>query len=518
MWKNISIALVLIATCIFSGCKLDVDDDEKLPGDKFWNDGTPENAEAFMLSIYQCLRTATVSNGFFLYSGDLRCAPIANYTSKDKIYTLLSNNMAAYQGHFDSKEEGKSTTCGAIYNWKNMYRVVQSANIMLEEIGNIKGLSSEELAGYKAECVFLRSLAYFFMVRLFGDVPYYTEGYAAKPLPRTPMVTVLKNLLVDLQTVLDNDPEQKALPWKKGTNNLRANRGATLMLMMHINMWLACFDNANSTVYYSAVKRLAEIDSWIDGTYYTLLSIEQMSNLFRGNSSEGVFEIAQNITAGEVFDTDNMWTSKVVYECLTKSAPEMNYSKAFLKELYPMEVDDRRKNIWFANLGYDDFGEIIVSSSSSSSSVAREIEVVKMLNIDQYQSKVIPNSGNYIVFRLADAILLYAEALDKLGEAATALIEVNRIRDRAEAIPFDETVKLADAIYWERVRELMGEGQYFYDLVRTERLCDPDSSTFSDGTGYREKRANFIQGAWTWPIYKGALAVNPYISKNLYWE
>lgn len=75
MLKYISMGLLLIFASTFSSCKLDKDDEEKMPGDKFWS-GSPANAEAFMLSIYQSLRTATTSCGFFLYSGDVRCAPI----------------------------------------------------------------------------------------------------------------------------------------------------------------------------------------------------------------------------------------------------------------------------------------------------------------------------------------------------------------------------------------------------------------------------------------------------------
>lgn len=512
MWRNITIFLFLIVSCAFSSCKLDVDDDEKLPGDKFWNPGSPANVEAYMLSIYQCFRTATTSNGFFLYSGDLRCAPITNISTSNKFYGLLQNDMKLYKSKMDPKEEGKSSEFGAIYNWKNMYRVVQSANILLEEIDNVSALTEEEVAGYKAESIYLRSLAYFFMVRIFGDVPYYTEAYAASPLPRTPMLTVLKNCITDLQSLLDNDPNESALPWKKKNAKLRANRGAVLILMMHINMWLACFDDANAAVYYSEVKRLAEFDDiWLrEGGAYSLQPIEQIATVFQGNTEESIFEIAQSITNGEVFDTNNMWTSNVVYKSLAKTEPIMVYSKEFLKELYPKEEQDRRKELWFTNLQYDNVGNIKSSEA--------EIEIIKMLNVDEYKSTVIPNSGNYIVFRLADAVLLYAEALEKLGEQSKALEQLNRIRSRAEATLVSTTDNLDAAIYWERVRELMGEGQYFYDLVRTGKLCEPDYSTFSDGSGCRIRRADFLQGAWTWPIYKGALENNAYISKNLYWE
>ena len=108
-------------------------------------------------------------------------------------------------------------------------------------------------------------------------------------------------------------------------------------------MWLAFFDTGNAQTYYSEVVRLAEVDSWIDGTYYSLQSMEQMSNVFRGNSNEGLFEIVQNITMGEVFDTNNMWCTKVVYEVRNKTEADFAYSEAFLTHLYPEETNDMRK-------------------------------------------------------------------------------------------------------------------------------------------------------------------------------
>ena len=75
-----------------------------------------------------------------------------------------------------------------------------------------------------------------------------------------------------------------------------------------------------------------------------------------------------------------------------------------------------------------------------------------MLNADTNGNSTIPNAGNYIVFRLADAILLYAEALNNLGESNDALREVNRIRQRAGAPDFTDADNLDASIYWERVR------------------------------------------------------------------
>ena len=508
MLKYISIGLLLVFTSILGGCNLDTDDESKLPGDKFWT-GPQANAHAFMLSIYQSLRKATTSNGFFLYSGDVRCAPITGQHQNDYLY-LIQNDMKNYKSKKDWNEEGKTDDFGAIYNWKQMYEVVQSANIMIEEVVNIQNITDREVESYRAECRFLRSLAYFFMVRLFGDVPYYTEAYFAKPLPRTDKATVLRNCLSDLQSLLDSDPDCVILPWRNGKGSQHANRGAALTLMMHMNMWLAFFDEENMSTYYSEVKRLAEMNSWIDGTYYQLQPMNQISQVFKGDSNEGLFEIAQNITTGEIFKTNHMWCSKVVYEVYSKNAPAFTYSTVFLKQLYPEEGEDLRKEYWFNYL--------YIEGIEGGTSTTYPVEIVKMLNSDRYGSTLIPNSGNFVVFRLADAILLYAEALYKLGDYDKAMQEVNRIRERAGATLFTANDDLDASIYWERVRELMGEGHYFYDLVRTKKIIDASFATFADESGHRETTANLKQGSWTWPIYKGALENNSYISKNTYWE
>lgn len=523
-YRNIFLlSAMALVVFLFSGCNLVVDDEDHLPGDEFWT-GPKENAEAFCLSIYNNLREATImESGLFFVSGDLRCAPITNLKTDDWMYMVTQNDMSGVKSKLDNGNQGVNNRTrwnfAAIYDWANFYKVIQGANILIREVDGMSSLSAEEKQGYKAEGVFLRNLTYFFLVRLFGDVPYYTDAYNATPLPRTPMLTVLHNCLSDMQAVLDADPNAIALPWSSVPK--RASRGSMLALMMHINMWLAQFDSANRDAYYQEVVRLAETSSWVTGEdYYRLLPIEQTATLFKGGSSESIFDIVQNVTMGEIFPTGNMWSYYVVYEVLNKSIPNCRYDVDFLQKLYPAEETDNRKSFWFKNMEYDEDGNIITQKPLYEGSLLTEdvyVEIVKQLNQDASSSKVIVNSGNYIVFRLADMILLYAEALDKIGESQKALEQLNRIRERAGATPHESTGDLDDAIYWERVRELMGEGQYFYDLVRTGKLCEMEYTLFGE-SGHREQKANFNQGSWTWPIANNSQTNNPYVSKNNYWE
>jgi hypothetical protein len=80
-------------------------------------------------------------------------------------------------------------------------------------------------------------------------------------------------------------------------------------------------------------------------------------------------------------------------------------------------------------------------------------------------------TSNVIILRLADVILMRAEALNELGRTGDAVPFLNQIRERAGLTPttatMQEEVRLA--IENERYLELAFEGQRWFDLVRTGR-------------------------------------------------
>lgn len=525
--KKYIYTVMIMCSLVMGGCNMVEVDEESLPGDVFWYEGNAADVEAFTLSIYNYLRNATmVKSAFFLETGDLRCAPIVasdgnkNNSTYAPLWCLPDNDMSTLRSTCDKDNKGTSWNFGQIANWNLMYQVIATANILQTNVDVVPNLSEAQVKSYKAEAIFMRNLTYFFLVRVFGDVPYFTDAFAYQPLPRTPMVDVLKSCLAEMQALLDSDPDAVALPWTYNSyakKCVRANRGAALALMMHINMWLVRFDSNNKQSYYENVKTLGYELIYQNGGAYELLDFNLLSSVFQGGSSEGLFEIAQSIGNNEVFDQNSIYANYVNFTCFTdRSYSRFHYTADFLSKIYPeyiestdegeytrIENPDKRIKAWF-----DDYMYI-----SENSSLAREKEFKKLLNIDTYgESKITANSGNQIVFRLPDAILLYAEALAALGENNAALNEVNKIRSRAGAVLLTSSGTLNDDIFWERTRELMGEGHYYYDLVRTGKIHDME---------YCNKavtRMNFNQGAWTWPVSHKALENNAYMSLNLYWE
>jgi hypothetical protein len=89
---------------------------------------------------------------------------------------------------------------------------------------------------------------------------------------------------------------------------------------------------------------------------------------------------------------------------------------------------------------------------------------------------------NVIQYRSAEFILLRAEMNARKGNAATALADLNAIRQRA-GLPALTTAlaNLAEEVKTEQVRELFTEGQRVFDLKRRREPIDPADRLLSPG-------------------------------------
>lgn len=497
MKKNIIILLTFLF--VFSGCDsfLDVENIDELSGNVFWEN--EEDVEGYTLSIYFKFREATMQNSSFLpATGDLRCAPVAPRVTNYKFDYLRSNDLSTLIAQY-------SNDYAEITKWDKLYEVISSANILLEEIGDVGALSDIDAKRYKAEGIFMRNLAYFFLVRLYGDVPYYTNAYNMQSLPRTPMVEVLQNCLSELDELLTSDANAEVLPWTyKDASKVavRAMRGSAIALMMHINLWLAGFDENNASVYYENIVALGA-DITLNGGY-ELLDLDRTRAIFSGGSKESLFEIVQNINSKEKFKYEAVFSNYMIPDGLGQNYPRLYYLGEFLTDIYPPEETDNRTTAWFKNIYA---GDVPIDYDA-----AKWFSKFQNVYTDS-DGSFTSNKGNQTIFRYADVLLMYAEAAVELADEGTARRMLKLVRERAGADPVSSSgTNLQDAVYWERVRELMGEGQYYYDLVRTHKIYNPVYCY------YPISRSAFDKGAWTWPIHKDALLHNAHMTLNQYWN
>lgn len=511
--RHLFIGLLLVISS--TGCKkyLNLDPPSDLSGNNFWQ--SKKDVEQFTNGLYQLFRQAVFRENmraapgndefpFFAYSGDMRGAPFFPSGSvlwRQYFLQLRSNDIRGLlrpgneSGNFYDYFNHKRFTL-----WDRFYKVIAAANIAVARIDGVPGMTDAEKARYKGEAVFMRCITYFFMVRLWGDVPYYTDAYHASPLKRMPMVQVLQNCAADMKAVKDG------LPWTYDDPAIiavRAMRGSALSLLMHLNMWLASFDAASAQKYYEEVDALGTELLTQNGGAYTLLPLENTKQIFKGRTKEGLFEIPQNVNYGESFGysafSDNVLRAPYKTRSITSSY--IFYEESFLRELYPSGEPDKRINFWFS------VPDMFASDG--------RFLMLKFANVFANENAEDFNpDDNQTVLRLPDAILLQAEAVAQLGNDARAREIVQIVRGRAGANPLTSTGKeLLDDIFYERCRELMGEGHYWYDVVRTKRIIDNEYKY-----GYHCSVQQYKDGAWTWPIDASARTNNPGISLNTYWE
>lgn len=481
---------------------------EDLTGNNYWQ--TREDVRMFIQGLYSDFRHATMNHAFFTGTGDFRLAPInrnspsnATGAHMNHLTYLRFNNLDALYADYinDVRTFGDRNDFFGFHNirrWGRFYTVVAKANIAIYEIGRLEGvLSDYETHQFMAEAAFMRNLCYFFMSRLYGDVPYYTEAYHSDAIGRTPMLEVLAGIDADMEQHYRNLPWTHEDPTEVGN---RPMRGSALALMMHINMWRAGFSEDNKSTYYERVAALGKELIEDNGTAYELLPLAETNRIFKGRTKEGLFEIVQNYNYNEMFHISATYADNVLRAPWKSLVPNsyIHYDPWFMRKLYPEDVADERKTTWFQ--------EDIYATSN-------RFVMLKYANIFVDETQDGNPDDSQIVFRYVDAFLLRAEALAELDRDQEARDILNVVRRRANA---SEVISagddLKDDIYWERVRELIGEGHFFYDLVRTRKALS------NEYTANPMSLAAFNAGAWTWPIDRSALVNNPYMTLNTYWN
>lgn len=207
MKKIIYIIFIAIISIAALSCKkfLNVTPIDNLSGNNYWQNEA--DVEKFVNGIYIKLRSRILNNGSTFYTfADLRCAPVIN-----------SANIAGFTNFINNDLKGAiASTNGNYYfynfkaatEWKSYYDVIGSANLMVKEVSEMpnSAISDESRKRYMAEGIFLRNLCYFLLVRMYGDVPYYTNAYNDQPLGRTNQISVMKNCIADMAAVKDDLP------------------------------------------------------------------------------------------------------------------------------------------------------------------------------------------------------------------------------------------------------------------------------------------------------------------------
>ncbi|MCC4226843.1 RagB/SusD family nutrient uptake outer membrane protein [Zunongwangia profunda] len=352
-------------------------------------------------------------------------------------------------------------TNGRIYGmWGNVYNAISKANVVLENAPLVENrITEEEREHILGQAYFLRAYHYFTLVKNFGDVPLYLEFISTTDpsvtrKPRASVDEVYTQIMADLEEALTRLPDDYGND--ASVNKARATKGAANALLAKVYAQMPNPDynkvlehtNAviNSPAGYTLLANYAEL---FDGNHY--------------NNSESILEI--QFLGGD----EGNWAPQMQ---LPPSISGDSWRKFVtpskdLVAAFDAEGDNIRKNatVLFEKVSWID--EYWGNAPNSSVAFA-----YKWKNASAWAS-----ADNEYLLRLADIILLKAEALNELGQTDQAVELVNIIRNRAELEPLTagETASqntMREAILKERRLELAQEAKRWDDLIRYNKAIE----------------------------------------------
>lgn len=358
--------------------------------------------------------------------------------------------LSAYQG-FDVTNINRAATA-----WRYHYQTIRNANIAIERIEGIEGISETDKKSLIAEACFLRAFTNFYLVRLWGAIPLYQE-LSPSDLSRRPTTEVYQAIIQDLQkgeTDLPDIPAAYGHPTKWSAKALLAE------VYLTIEEWGLAKGKAGEV---------------INSGHFDLVDItvaDDFNKVFgpsANGTEEEIFYIKFNHLAGWTMPHKYLWDrdqyspfgSYVVY-CV----PGPFFSN--------WDDNDLRKQ-------FNIFSEYV----NRFTGVTETLPTSTPILVSKYRDNDAPTNGDYgndaPELRFADVLLIYAEAaaLDDDAVSSSAIEALNRVKRRAYGYPNKVSSPVdyvadglsvsafRDIVIQERAYELFMEGaDRWFDLRR----------------------------------------------------
>jgi len=340
---------------------------------------------------------------------------------------LLSDN-AEHSGTFDTYADADANAMrsddGTVEGvWDALYAAVGRANMLIARLPDVEGLSDEEREQMLGEAHFVRALAYHDLVRSFGDVPLRTEP----PTDITEASQIARSPKADVYARINEDLDLATALMTEGAETGGATPGAVLALRARVRLYQGEWAAAEA-----AAEDVLEMGYDLAPTYGALFAPDDQ------DTAEDIFRLT--FTPQE-YNLQGYYYQSRSNGGRAELAPTQDLADAY-------EAGDERGAWSIGASGTRRWGNKWRTTEG-----AEDIHVI----------------------RLAEVILIKAEAHARQNELALAVAEYNKLRERAGLDPHvlgvDVTGQAAvlDAIDHERRVELAFEGDRFPDLARTGR-------------------------------------------------
>lgn len=415
---------------------------------------------------------------------------------------ITPNNDSDWQAIIENRLLSR-TELEPLTNWRLFYRSIEQCNLVLENVPNIEeGFTGNRKAELLAEARFMRALAHFYASRVWGDVPVNLKARNVEPIGREPLKSVMQMVVDEIDQAVPDLPWE--FPGNPRVSTSRGNKGAALAMKAHALMWLGEYEKASATI--------SEI---IASGKFGLIPIERFRDMFdRGETEEIIFQVYYNAALGEYSDYyGHIMTYYLTNPYTSRTNLTISMPRSKVLEIYPdwvRDQSDKRVPEFFESIDFSvSSNELRPILPDPLANGERQIMFAKFRKKKDMTYNLM--DAPIIIFRYADLLLLKAEADAWTNRLEESLQGLNLVKARAGIPLFEKADQplLLEEILEERRRELTGESQRVYDLVRLGRLHDYNPLVTIQG----EK-----DGAGFYPVSDEAFANNPNMTQTYYWQ
>ena len=378
--------------------------------------------------------------------------------------------------------------------WGTAYYTIVSASEVIDNLQNAEnesGVSAQDLNNIKAECLFLRALAHFDLVRTYAQPYCYSADASHAGVPvilhkdpsafpaRNTVKEVYEAVIADLteaESIIAPSYVRAGVDDKAAAVTLQAIQALLARVYLYSENWQKAADYATKVI---DSKKFA---LWTSEDFAVPEASPYCADTQSGD--EVIFEVYGKKTNSY----DGYWDG------LANMAAPASYGDAGATDQLMALYEDG-----------DARGNLFVDSSYGDKDAAGVYWSSKYLG----KGAGTPDVTNVIVLRLSEMYLIRAEAvgLHNASSSVSAVDDLKTIATRVGATPQNAT---ASGIALERAKEFAWEAHLWFDLGRTK--CDM-TRVDETGTGVIE---NIAWGSkyFAMPIPESQIKVDPNLVQN----
>jgi starch-binding outer membrane protein, SusD/RagB family len=411
--------LFILVSTISCQDYLTVEPENDLIKEKFWT--KTDDVNSALAATYNALRGASLQSLIF---GEVR-ADLVQFTG------------ASFADYSKIGQSNISPT-NSVVNWKAYYEAINLANTLMfyddEVFAKDQTFTKEMKDAIEAEALFIRSLAYFYLVRLWKDVPLVLEASVSDTtdlyITKSPEKVVIRQIINDLLKAKDMAYTTQF----QGSNYFygRANKYSIMALLADVYLWNEEYE-----------KCIEYCDAITNSGLFSLEGSETFfNNYYPGNSSvESIIELQYN-------DALDNQENPLYYELV----PISGGTGAAINTRNVTRILDREDLRNFQ-------GKTAIWKY-------RGKDLLGLVN-----RAFTERDANWNVYRYADILLMKAEAAIELNrfDEANNIIRETMLR---AGMPYEENFEknvLRQALLDEKGREFLFEGKRWFDLLRAAK-------------------------------------------------